>query len=942
MPTHGYSCGLCICGYGKLNAEAHTLNQLMQFLMGLNDGYDHLRDQILVMEPLPSVNKAYSMVLRVERQRQIHSETSETTEGLVLNAKWSNKGADYHDTGEQRKLPEKSSVGRSEEEGGRNFHANTVVTNRAVGEKTDTASPTFSEAVRQELMKLMQGKMPHDPLQALLVHDDFAGIGCALVNSEINDLDFWIVDTGATNHMCAKLSMLSKHSSPSQPTHVFLPDGTSQPVHLLGTAVLHNNLTLTNVLYVPNFRYNLLSVSKTCQSSHISFTFFPSHCLIQDLKSNKTIGVGRQLDSLYVIDRSSFNSSFIQQYSVPKPPRHLCNLSASGMSSLWHKRLGHPSFTVLKHIVPLHASETLEHCDICPLSKQEHLPFHPCGIQSNACFELIHLDFFEDIFPYKHATSSENVIPLPVPTANLPVSPVDTSHTHTSTESVIPPSNVTESTSSDTHLDSPSTSQIPSRKSQRSTTKPAWLQDYVCNHTNVSLLSCPPSANQDENWRTAMQEELAALEWNHTWELTSLHPGKRAIGSRWVYKLKLLPDGKIDRYKARLVAKGYTQIEGVDYFESFSPVAKTVTVRVFLAIVTAMSWSILQLDVNNAFLHGHLEEEVYMEPPEGYPKAQSGQVCLLKRSLYGLKQASRQWNIEFTSKLEEFDFRQSSHDYCLFVKGSGSSFIALLVYVDDVLLTGASLINLNEVKHYLDSLFTIKDLGFAKYFLRLELARSPQGTCITQSKYLRDIITDCGLEDARPVSMPLPPGIKFDAESGPLLSSPDRYRRLVGRLLYLGFSRPDIFCCSAIESVSAASSTGSLERCFAPSSTKKQATVSRSSAEAEYRSMGIAVCELLWISYLLTEFQVPISLPIPFWCDNKAAIHITENPVFHERTKHLDIDCHLVRDQFKRGFITPLHISGKEQPADLFTKSLAPPAFSFLLSKLGLHHCAPT
>ncbi|KAL0355081.1 UNVERIFIED_CONTAM: Retrovirus-related Pol polyprotein from transposon RE2 [Sesamum radiatum] len=605
------------------------------------------------------------------------------------------------------------------------------------------------------------------------------------------------------SYVC-KLSMLSKHSSPSQPTHVFLPDGTSQPVHLLGTAVLHNNLVLTN-----------------------------------DLKSNKTIGV-EQLDSLYVIDRSSFNYSFIQQYSVPKPPRHLCNLSASGTSSLWHKRLGHPSFTVLKHIVPLHASETLEHCDICPLSKHERLPFHPCGIQnkfdhravkcvflgysqSRKAYRLYNLtnhsliisrdvQFFEDIFPYKHATSSENVIPLPVPTANLHVPAVDTSHTHTSAESVIPPSNVTNSTSSDTHLDPPSTSQIPSRKSQRSTTKHVWIQDYICNHTNVSVLSYPPSvfssahrsfmanvathqepqsffqANQDENWRKAMQEELAALERNHTWELTSLPPGKRAIGSRWVYKLKLLPDGKIDIYKARLVAKGYTQIEGVDYFDSFSPVAKTVTVRVFLAIAAAMSWSIL----NNAFLHGHLEEEVYMEPPEGYPKAQSGQVCFLKRSLCGLKQASRQWNIEFTSKLEEFGFRQSSHDYCLFVKGSGSSFIALLVYVDDMLLTGASLIHLNEVKHYLDSLFTIKDLVFAKYFLGLELACSPQGTCITQSKYLRDIITDCGLEDARPVSTPLPLGIKFDAESGPLLSSPDRYRRLVGRLLYLGFSRPDI------------------------------------------------------------------------------------------------------------------------------------------------------
>ncbi|KAL0303360.1 UNVERIFIED_CONTAM: Retrovirus-related Pol polyprotein from transposon RE2 [Sesamum radiatum] len=303
-----------------------------------------------------------------------------------------------------------------------------------------------------------------------------------------------------------------------------------------------------------------------------------------------------------------------------------------------------------------------------------------------------------------------------------------------------------------------------------------------------------------------------------------------------------------------------------------------------------MSWPILQLDVNNAFLHGRLEEEVYMEPPEGYPR--------LNRD------------------------------------------------------RSASLIHLNEVKHYLDSLFTIKDLAFAKYFLGLELARSPQGTCITQSKYLRDIITDCGLEDARSVSMPLPRGIKFDVESRPLLSSPDRYRRLVGRLLYLGFSRPDIsFVVQQLNSgwasctVTRHSITGFcvfLGGTLISWKTKKQETVSRSSAEAEYRSMGTVVCELLWISYLLIEFQVPISLPIPFWCDNKAVIHITENPVFHERTKHLDIACHLVRDQFKRGFITPLHISRKEQPADLFTKSLAPPAFSFLLSKLGLRCCAPS
>ncbi|KAL0426862.1 UNVERIFIED_CONTAM: Retrovirus-related Pol polyprotein from transposon RE2, partial [Sesamum latifolium] len=261
----------------------------------------------------------------------------------------------------------------------------------------------------------------------------------------------------------------------------------------------------------------------------------------------------------------------------------------------------------------------------------------------------------------------------------------------------------------------------PLRRSSRQHVQPHWLQDFVCNHSS----SCPHlcevhcfssahmlflaqvnavhepkflEANQNAHWRDAMDKEIEALECNDTWDLTELPKGKRAIGSRWVYKIKLKQDGSIDRYKARLVAKGYTQIEGVDYYDSFSPVAKTVTVRLFIAIATAYSWPILQLDVNNAFLHGQLDEEVYMIPPEGYAKARSGLVCRLKKSLYDLKQASRQWNIEFTSKLEAYGFKQSPHDHCLFTMRSNSCFLALIVYVDDVLLTGTSIDALDAVK----------------------------------------------------------------------------------------------------------------------------------------------------------------------------------------------------------------------------------------------------
>ncbi|KAL0316619.1 UNVERIFIED_CONTAM: Retrovirus-related Pol polyprotein from transposon RE2 [Sesamum radiatum] len=415
-----------------------------------------------------------------------------------------------------------------------------------------------------------------------------------------------------------------------------------------------------------------------------------------------------------------------------------------------------------------------------------------------------------------------------------------------------------------------------------------------------------------------------------------------------------------------------------------------------MSIAAAKSWPLFQLDINNAFLHGHLDEEVYMDPPEGYTAAQPGQVCKLMRSLYGLKQASRQWNLELTATLLAYGFTQSAHDNCLFLRHTETDFIALLVYVDDILLTGTSEGSLNEVKHYLDKLFTIKDLGSAKYFLGLELARSTHGLHVTQHKYLQDILRDASMLDAKPTSTPFPSGLHLNNEEGALLHCPDRYRRLVGRLLYLGFTRPDLsfpvqqlsqfmqhprtsHWDAALHVLRYLKGTCTLGLFFPSQSslhlsayfdaawascpdsrrsitgfciffgtsliswkTKKQTTVSRSSAEAEYRSMGSTVCELLWISYLLSDFLIYVQQPISFWCDNRAAFHITANPVFHERTKHLDIDCHLVRDQYKRGFILPSHIRGLDQPADLFIKALPIPAFTRLLSKLSLSSQAPS
>ncbi|KAK4393998.1 Retrovirus-related Pol polyprotein from transposon RE2 [Sesamum angolense] len=226
-------------------------------------------------------------------------------------------------------------------------------------------------------------------------------------------------------------------------------------------------------------------------------------------------------------------------------------------------------------------------------------------------------------------------------------------------------------------------------------------------------------------------------------------------------------------------------------------------------------------------------------------------------------------------------------------------------------------------------------------------------TYVTQCKYLLDIVHDCRLEDAKSPTTPLPAGVKFHNETGSLLPPPDRYRRLVGRLLYLGFSCLDIsFVVKQLSQFvqqtrqphweAALHLVHYLRGSLVSWKTKKQTTVSRSSAEAEYRSMGTTVCELLWNNYLLKDFGIPIDSAIPFHRDNKAAIHITENHVFHESTKHLDIDCHLVRDHFKCGFIRPHHIPSAQQVANLFTKALPVVSFGRLLSKLGMVSHAPT
>ncbi|KAG7578260.1 Retrotransposon Copia-like N-terminal [Arabidopsis thaliana x Arabidopsis arenosa] len=500
-----------------------------------------------------------------------------------------------------------------------------------------------------------------------------------------------------------------------------------------------------------------------------------------------------------------------------------------------------------------------------------------------------------------------------------------------------------------------------------------------------------------QKWLDAMNVELDALVSTSTWEICSLPDGKHAIGCKWVYKIKYKSDGTIERYKARLVAKGYTQQEGIDYIDTFSPVAKLTTVRLMLALSAIHNWIIDQMDVTNAFLHGDLDEEIYMSLPQGYSPRQGEQlpprpVCRLIKSLYGLKQASRQWFHKFSSVLLQHGFIQSFFDPTLFVRCTSEAFLALLVYVDDIMLVSNKDTAITEIKCLLAKEFKIKDLGKLRYFLGLEVARAKEGISVSQRKYTLELLEEFGFLGCKPVPTPMELGLKLNDETGLLLSDPSHYRKLIGKLVYLTVTRPDI--CFAVNKLSqylhaprephlvAAhrilrylkndpgqgvfySATSSLSlRGFADADwsncpetsrsisgfciflgdsliswkSKKQDIVSRSSCEAEYRSMANATCELIWINSLLEDLHVPLVDTIVLYCDNEAAIQIAKNSVYHERTKHVQRDMHVVRERVASGFLKTLHVNSEHQLADLLTKPLTAIQFKYLLSKMGLHH----
>ncbi|CAL5338710.1 unnamed protein product [Camellia sinensis] len=517
----------------------------------------------------------------------------------------------------------------------------------------------------------------------------------------------------------------------------------------------------------------------------------------------------------------------------------------------------------------------------------------------------------------------------------------------------------------------------------------AAYRAFTSNLDRVNIPKNVEEALEIPEWREAVIEEIRALETNGTWEVMKLPRGKRPVGCKWVFTIKYRANGTVERNKARLVAKGFTQIYGIDYTETFAPVAKLNTIRVLLSLAANLDWPLQQLDIKNAFLNGELEEEVYMTLPPGFSKkGEENEVCKLKKSLYGLKQSPKAWFDRFTKVIKGEGYCQGQSDHTMFFKHKNGKKTILIVYVDDIILTGDDIEEMRKLKTVLATEFEVKDLGQMRYFLGMEVARSKKGISVSQRKYTLDLLTETGMLGCKPSDTPVEAG-KRTADVGKPVDR-EKYQKLVGKLIYLSHTRPDIaFAVSVVSQHMQSPKEAHQEAVFKilrylkgspgkgllfkPSEqkevaiftdadwagsiedrrsttgyctfvwgnlvtwkSKKQNVVARSSAEAEFRAVAQGICEGLWLRRILEELHAELELPVKLYCDNKAAINISLNPVQHDRTKHVEVDRHLIKEKVEEGTICMTYVPTKEQIADTFTKGLSRQLFEDFIGKLDM------
>ena len=487
-----------------------------------------------------------------------------------------------------------------------------------------------------------------------------------------------------------------------------------------------------------------------------------------------------------------------------------------------------------------------------------------------------------------------------------------------------------------------------------------------------------------------MQEELTQFERNKVWSLVPKPHDRPIIGTKWVFKNKLDEEGNVARNKARLVAQGYNQVEGLDYEETYAPVARIEAIRILLSFACYKNFKVYQMDVKSAFLNGKIEEEVYVAQPPGFESFEHPDyVYKLDKALYGLKQAPRAWYERLSCFLLSINFSKGAVDKTLFIKHFEKDILIVQVYVDDIIFGSTNEKYCNEFAESMQKEFEMSMMGELKFFLGLQIKQTDSGIFINQVKYTNELIKKYGLDNTKICETPMATTTKLTKDENGKSVESKLFRGMIGSLLYLSASRPDIMfsvcLCARFQSDPKESHLIAVKRIFrylkgtvnlglwypknnlfnlvgysdadyagsqtdrkstsgtchflgnglVSWSSKKQNSVALSTAEAEYVAASACCAQSLWIKSTLEDYNEKI-LRTPILCDNTSTVHMTKNADQHSRTKHIDIRYHFLRDHYQKGDIVLEYVPTDTQLADIFTKPLDKSRFAFIRGELNI------
>ncbi|KAL8119157.1 hypothetical protein AgCh_016606 [Apium graveolens] len=464
-----------------------------------------------------------------------------------------------------------------------------------------------------------------------------------------------------------------------------------------------------------------------------------------------------------------------------------------------------------------------------------------------------------------------------------------------------------------------------------------------------------------------MQEKMVSIEKNKTSVLTELPPGRKAISLKWVYKIKNNTYGEIIKYKERMVAKGYVQKKGIDFEEVFAPVTRMETVPLLLALTAKNGWKVHHLDVKSAFLNRELTEEVYISQPKNFvDEKQSHKVYRLLKALYGLRQAPRAWYARLNRCLKELGISKCPYEHAIYTRRESNEFLIIAIYVDDLLVTGSSMENIVKFKKQMSMEFEMSDMGLLAYYLGLEVNQSSGGISLKQTSYARKLLEKSNMSSFNAVKYPMEPKEMIKKDEKDKMVNATKYRSIIGGLRYLVHTRPDL-----------AYSVGVISRYMERPTIMQHNATKRvlryvkgtldfglvySKGVGNYLLSGYSDINLAgniddrkntggvvfylngnlitWVSQkqrnVLRQITDVGDTPVVIYIDNKSAIDLTKNSVFHSISKHIDIRYHFIRDCIERGEFIVKHVCTPEQRADVLTKAMSRVKFEEMRAALGV------